>query len=162
MKAAEESAALTGYAEIVTKSRCQLAPTARGRGCGGGQPRCPNSTSPLTGVPARRRLSTISCGLTGCVGGSLRARKVMADIYRPLFLRELLVYTGRVREMIIAANGFWRPDNRHQRNRACARGWRDIKDVSKVGWMAVAATSSCTRAGYGGWFPERYIRPWRA
>ena len=123
-------------------------------------------------IPARRaRRSTISCAPTGWSWGwkAKRARKVMADIYRPLFLREFpVVYTGlESAEMIkYAANAFLATKITFINEIAglCEKVGADIKDVSKGMGMDGRIGNKFLHAGpgYGGSavFP-RIPRRWR-
>ncbi len=97
-----------------------------------------------------------------------RARKVMADLYRPLFLRDFpVVYTGlESAEMIkYAANAFLATKITFINEIAtlCERVGADIKAVSKgMGMDGRSATSSCTRGrDMAGRASPRTPRRWR-
>ena len=113
MAAAEEiGRALTGYAVIVTKSTVPVGTNRRVKAAV--QAANPDAAFDVASNPEFLREGAAIDDFMRpdrvVVGvESLRARKVMADIYRPLFLREFpVVYTGlESAEMIkYAANAF--------------------------------------------------------
>jgi UDPglucose 6-dehydrogenase len=161
MTAAEEiGRALTGYAVIVTKSTVpvgtnrKVADAARGAN--------PNADLDVASNPEFLREGAAIDDFMHpdrvVVGvESERARKVMADVYRPLFLREFpVVYTGlESAEMIkYAANAFLATKITFINEIAtlCERVGADIKDVAKGMGMDGRIGNKFLHAGpgYGG------------
>ena len=158
--AAEIGRALTGYAVIVTKS---TVPVGTNRKVAvAAQAANPDAQFDVASNPEFLREGAAIDDFMHpdrvVVGvESLRARKVMADVYRPLFLREFpVVYTGlESAEMIkYAANAFLAAKITFINEIAalCERVGADIKDVSKGMGMDGRIGNKFLHAGpgYGG------------
>jgi UDPglucose 6-dehydrogenase len=158
--AAEIGAALTGYAVIVTKSTVpvgtnrKVAEAARAANPAAAFDVASNPEFLREGaaIDDFMRPDRVVVGVE-----SPRARKVMADIYRPLFLREFpVVYTGlESAEMIkYAANAFLAVKITFINEIAalCEKVGADIKDVSKGMGMDGRIGNKFLHAGpgYGG------------
>ena len=166
--AAEIGRALTGYAVIVTKS---TVPVGTNRQVAvAAQAANPDAIFDVASNPEFLREGAAIDDFMHpdrvVVGvESLRARKVMADVYRPLFLREFpVVYTGlESAEMIkYAANAFLATKITFINEIAalCERVGADIKDVSKGMGMDGRIGNKFLHAGpgYGGsCFPKDTI-----
>ena len=140
MQAASEiGAALTGYAVIVTKSTVPVGTNRKvGEAAAAANPAAvfdvasnPEFLREGAAIDDFMRPDRVVVGLE-----SKRARKVMSDIYRPLFLREFpVVFTGlESAEMIkYAANAFLATKITFINEIAalCERVGADIKDVAK-------------------------------
>ena len=159
--AAEEiGRALTGYAVIVTKSTVPVGTNRRVKAAV--QAANPDAAFDVASNPEFLREGAAIDDFMRpdrvVVGvESLRARKVMADIYRPLFLREFpVVYTGlESAEMIkYAANAFLATKITFINEIAalCEKVGADIKDVSRGMGMDGRIGNKFLHAGpgYGG------------
>jgi UDPglucose 6-dehydrogenase len=161
MAAAEEiGRALTGYAVIVTKStvpvgtnrKVEAAARAANPGADFDVASNPEFLREGAAIDDFMRPDRVVVGVE-----SPRARKIMADIYRPLFLREFpVVYTGlESAEMIkYAANAFLATKITFINEIAslCEKVGADIKDVSKGMGMDGRIGNKFLHAGpgYGG------------
>ncbi|MDB5658011.1 MAG: UDP-glucose 6-dehydrogenase [Cypionkella sp.] len=161
MAAAEEiGRALTGYAVIVTKSTVPVGTNRKvGEAVAAANPDAkfdvasnPEFLREGAAIDDFMRPDRVVVGVE-----SQRARKVMADIYRPLFLREFpVVYTGlESAEMIkYAANAFLAAKITFINEIAalCEKVGADIKDVSKGMGMDGRIGNKFLHAGpgYGG------------
>ena len=166
--AAEIGLALTGYAVIVTKStvpvgtnrKVAAAALAANPGASFDVASNPEFLREGAAIDDFMHPDRVVIGVE-----STRARKVMADVYRPLFLREFpVVYTGlESAEMIkYAANAFLAAKITFINEIAglCERVGADIKDVSKGMGMDGRIGNKFLHAGpgYGGsCFPKDTI-----
>ena len=166
--AAEIGRALTGYAVIVTKSTVPVGTNRKVAAAA--QEANPDAQFDVASNPEFLREGAAIDDFMRpdrvVVGvESPRARKVMADVYRPLFLREFpVVYTGlESAEMIkYAANAFLAAKITFINEIAalCERVGADIKDVSKGMGMDGRIGNKFLHAGpgYGGsCFPKDTI-----
>ena len=166
--AAEIGRALTGYAVIVTKSTVPVGTNRKVAAAA--QAANPDASFDVASNPEFLREGAAIDDFMHpdrvVVGvESPRARKVMADVYRPLFLREFpVVYTGlESAEMIkYAANAFLAAKITFINEIAalCERVGADIKDVSKGMGMDGRIGNKFLHAGpgYGGsCFPKDTI-----